>query len=61
MVLFENCQVTAVQEKIDVVLILFNDGGYGVLRNIQSRVCQEPPAEARGLVASDVPLLPLAA
>ena len=29
---------TAVQEKIDVVVVLFNDGGYGVLRNIQNRV-----------------------
>jgi acetolactate synthase-1/2/3 large subunit len=28
---------TAVQEKIDVVVVLFNDGGYGVLRNIQDR------------------------
>ncbi|MBI4492082.1 MAG: thiamine pyrophosphate-binding protein [Chloroflexi bacterium] len=28
---------TAVQEGIAVVLLLFNDGGYGVLRNIQDR------------------------
>jgi acetolactate synthase-1/2/3 large subunit len=28
---------TAVQEKIDIVVVLFNDGGYGVLRNIQDR------------------------
>ncbi|HET8842118.1 MAG TPA: thiamine pyrophosphate-binding protein [Ktedonobacteraceae bacterium] len=28
---------TAVQEKLDVVVVLFNDGGYGVLRNIQDR------------------------
>ncbi len=28
---------TAVQENIPVVLILFNDGGYGVLRNIQNK------------------------
>jgi acetolactate synthase-1/2/3 large subunit len=32
---------TAVQEKIDVVVVLFNDGGYGVLRNIQNRVYEE--------------------
>ncbi|HEX9132402.1 MAG TPA: thiamine pyrophosphate-binding protein, partial [Ktedonobacteraceae bacterium] len=29
---------TAVQEGIDVVIVLFNDGGYGILRNIQNRV-----------------------
>ncbi len=29
---------TAVQENIPVVIILFNDGGYGVLRNIQNKV-----------------------
>ncbi len=29
---------TAVQEGIDGVIVLFNDGGYGVLRNIQNRV-----------------------
>ena len=29
---------TAVQEGIDVVIVLFNDNGYGVLRNIQNRV-----------------------
>jgi acetolactate synthase-1/2/3 large subunit len=28
---------TAVQEGINVVIVLFNDGGYGVLRNIQDR------------------------
>jgi acetolactate synthase-1/2/3 large subunit len=28
---------TAVQEEIAVVIVLFNDGGYGVLRNIQNR------------------------
>ncbi len=28
---------TAVQENIPVVILLFNDGGYGVLRNIQNR------------------------
>jgi acetolactate synthase-1/2/3 large subunit len=28
---------TAVQEQIPVVILLFNDGGYGVLRNIQNR------------------------
>jgi acetolactate synthase I/II/III large subunit len=28
---------TAVQENLAVVVVLFNDGGYGVLRNIQSR------------------------
>lgn len=28
---------TAVQEQIDVVVVVFNDGGYGVLRNIQDR------------------------
>jgi acetolactate synthase-1/2/3 large subunit len=31
---------TAVQEGIDVVIVLFNDGGYGVLRNIQNRVLE---------------------
>jgi acetolactate synthase I/II/III large subunit len=29
---------TAVQEGIDVVIVLFNDSGYGILRNIQNRV-----------------------
>ncbi len=29
---------TAVQEGIDVAIVLFNDGGYGILRNIQNRV-----------------------
>jgi acetolactate synthase-1/2/3 large subunit len=29
---------TAVQEHIDVVIVLFRDGGYGVLRNIQNRI-----------------------
>ena len=29
---------TAVQEGIGVVIVLFNDNGYGVLRNIQNRV-----------------------
>ncbi len=29
---------TAVQEKLDVVVLVFNDGGYGVLRNIQDRI-----------------------
>jgi acetolactate synthase-1/2/3 large subunit len=28
---------TAVQEEIAIVIVLFNDGGYGVLRNIQNR------------------------
>ncbi len=28
---------TAVQEKLNIVAILFNDGGYGVLRNIQNK------------------------
>jgi acetolactate synthase-1/2/3 large subunit len=28
---------TAVQEEIALVIVLFNDGGYGVLRNIQDR------------------------
>ncbi|MFN8523702.1 MAG: thiamine pyrophosphate-binding protein [Chloroflexota bacterium] len=28
---------TAVQEKLDVVILLFNDGGYGILRNIQDQ------------------------
>ena len=28
---------TAVQENVAVVVVLFNDGGYGVLRNIQNR------------------------
>ncbi len=28
---------TAVQEEMAVVIVLFNDGGYGVLRNIQNR------------------------
>ena len=28
---------TAVQEQLGVVVVLFNDGGYGVLRNIQNR------------------------
>jgi acetolactate synthase-1/2/3 large subunit len=31
---------TAVQEGIDVVVVLFNDNGYGVLRNIQNRVLE---------------------
>ncbi len=31
---------TAVQEGIDVVIVLFNDGGYGILRNIQNRVLE---------------------
>ena len=31
---------TAVQEGIDVVIVLFNDDGYGVLRNIQNRVLE---------------------
>ena len=31
---------TAVQERIDVVIVLFNDKGYGVLRNIQNRVLE---------------------
>jgi acetolactate synthase-1/2/3 large subunit len=31
---------TAVQEGIDVVIVLFNDAGYGVLRNIQDRVLE---------------------
>jgi acetolactate synthase-1/2/3 large subunit len=29
---------TAVQEGINIVIVLLNDGGYGVLRNIQDRV-----------------------
>jgi acetolactate synthase-1/2/3 large subunit len=29
---------TAVQEGINVVIVLLNDGGYGVLRNIQDRI-----------------------
>jgi acetolactate synthase-1/2/3 large subunit len=34
-----NCgeMATAVQEKIPVVALLFNDGGYGVIRNIQNK------------------------
>jgi acetolactate synthase I/II/III large subunit len=32
---------TAVQEGINVVILLFNDGGYGILRNIQNRVYGE--------------------
>jgi acetolactate synthase I/II/III large subunit len=34
-----NCgeMATAVQENIDVVVLLFNDGGYGVIRNIQGK------------------------
>jgi len=32
---------TAVQERIDVVILLFNDEGYGILRNIQNRVYGE--------------------
>lgn len=31
---------TAVQEGIGVVIVLFNDSGYGVLRNIQNRVLE---------------------
>jgi acetolactate synthase-1/2/3 large subunit len=31
---------TAVQEGIDIVIVLFNDNGYGVLRNIQNRVLE---------------------
>ncbi len=31
---------TAAQEGIDVVIVLFNDAGYGVLRNIQDRVLE---------------------
>jgi acetolactate synthase I/II/III large subunit len=31
---------TAIQEGIDVVIVLFNDHGYGVLRNIQNRVLE---------------------
>ncbi len=31
---------TAVQEGIGVVIVLFNDNGYGVLRNIQNRVLE---------------------
>jgi acetolactate synthase-1/2/3 large subunit len=31
---------TAVQEGINIVIVLFNDGGYGVLRNIQNRVLE---------------------
>jgi acetolactate synthase I/II/III large subunit len=31
---------TAVQEGIVVVIVLFNDNGYGVLRNIQNRVLE---------------------
>lgn len=29
---------TAVQEGVNLVIVLFNDGGYGILRNIQDRV-----------------------
>jgi acetolactate synthase-1/2/3 large subunit len=34
-----NCgeMATAAQEKIPVVALLFNDGGYGVIRNIENR------------------------
>jgi acetolactate synthase-1/2/3 large subunit len=31
---------TAVQEGINVIIVLFNDDGYGVLRNIQNRVLE---------------------
>jgi acetolactate synthase-1/2/3 large subunit len=32
---------TAVQEGINVVIVLFNDDGYGILRNIQNRIYDE--------------------
>jgi len=37
---------TAVQENIPVVILLFNDGGYGVLRNIRDgQACDQRQRE----------------
>ena len=32
-----------VQEKADVVIVLMNDQGYGVIRNIQDALVRRPP------------------